>query len=175
VPAAGTARDRAPSPSSIEEQRPQIEAELREAAEQAPAVPEPVPTTVAPNAQYVRQPASAESDLRSGTPAAQPMRQEQAAGNSAPERGVTHLRKAQESPAAGASSAASVGERSLLDHAALADEEFKRTPEAWLAEIERLRAAGETEAADRELVQFNKTYPDYYEKLQPVDPAPERK
>jgi hypothetical protein len=176
VPAAGTARDRAASPSSIEEQRPQIEAELREAAEQAPAVPEPVPTTAAPNAQYVQQPASAESDLRSGTPAAQPMRQEQAAERSSPERGLTRLKKAQEAPAvAGASSAASVGERNFADHAEPADEEFKRTPEAWLAEIERLRAAGETEAADRELVQFNKTYPDYYDKLQPVDPAPERK
>lgn len=176
VPAAGTARDRAAAPSSIEEQRPQIEAELREAAEQAPAVPEPVPTTVAPNAEYVQQPASAESDLRSGTPAAQQMRQEQATESSAPERGLTHLKKAREAPAvAGASPAASGGERNLADHAAPADEEFKRTPEAWLAEIERLRAAGETEAADRELVQFNKTYPDYYEKLQPVDPAPERK
>ena len=174
VPAAGTGRDSAAlSPSSIEEQRPQIEAELREAAEQAPAVPEPVPTAVAPNTQYVRQPASAESDLRSGTPAAQPMRQEQAAESSSPERGLTRLKKAQEAPAvAGAPSAASVGNRDFLDHAASADEEFKRTPEAWLAEIDRLRAAGETEAADRELVQFNKAYPDYYEKLQP---ASERK
>jgi hypothetical protein len=88
---------------------------------------------------------------------------------------LLHLEKAREAPAAStAVSDEGVGNRNLADHAAPADEEFKRTPEAWLAEIERLRAAGETAAADRELVQFNKAYPDYDEQLQQVDPAPER-
>jgi hypothetical protein len=177
TPAAGTTRDSSVSPSSIEEQRPRIESEIRAAAEQAPAVPEPVPAPVAtPRVHYVPRPAAAESDLRSGTPAAQPpMRREQAGDAASSERGLLHLEKAREAPAASAAVPdESVGNRNLADHAAPADEEFKRTPEAWLAEIERLRAAGEIAAADRELVQFNKAYPDYDEQLQPVDPAPER-
>ncbi|MFO7276161.1 MAG: tetratricopeptide repeat protein [Pseudomonadota bacterium] len=34
-------------------------------------------------------------------------------------------------------------------------------PEAWLVRIERLRASGQTEEAERQLEAFRKVYPDY--------------
>jgi hypothetical protein len=39
-----------------------------------------------------------------------------------------------------------------------------KAPQEWLAEIERLRAAGDAEAADREQELFRQAYPDYPEK-----------
>ena len=56
----------------------------------------------------------------------------------------------------------------------LATESFTPTPEEWLAEIARLRLAGEHDAADRELERFRKAYPGYLDKLDAVDPVPER-
>jgi hypothetical protein len=104
------------------------------------------------------------------------MRQERSGEVSSFESGSTPLRKAQEAPAAAAAPQDEMRDnRQAAEEAAPSHEEFRLTPEAWLAEIARLRAAGETEAADRELVRFNKAYPDYYEKLQPVDPAPQRR
>jgi outer membrane protein assembly factor BamD (BamD/ComL family) len=38
-----------------------------------------------------------------------------------------------------------------------------RTPEAWYAQIEKLRAAGRVEEADRELEQLKKAYPGWLE------------
>jgi outer membrane protein assembly factor BamD (BamD/ComL family) len=38
-----------------------------------------------------------------------------------------------------------------------------RSPEAWYAEIEKLRAAGRIEEADRELERLEKAYPGWLE------------
>ena len=175
-------RDAPPVPSSIEEQRRAIETEIRAAAEQAPAVPESVPPPVAtPKADYSLSdaaPAQIEAQNESA-PMQKAMRQERSSG-----AGAAHdAARAKKSPAAVAvestvaadssaenAAAASSAER---EAAAPAKEEFTRTPEAWLEEIARLRAAGETEAADRELERFRKVYPDYLEKHQPHAPEPQ--
>jgi hypothetical protein len=178
TPFGGTARDTDAGTSSIEEQRPQIEAEIRERAEQAPAVPEPVPPpAVATTPAYATPPAPSARGARSDAPATQPLRQEQGSEASSAERDLMRLEKAQEQAPAPAITAVSEGDRSSSNQprsAALADE-IILTPEAWLAEIARLRAAGETEAAEREFELFRKAYPDHPETLQQVDPAPERK
>jgi hypothetical protein len=163
MPYGGTARDQDAAASSIEEQRPRIEAEIRATAKQAPAVPEPVPPPAASPAYA--QSAPAESGARSDSQASAPLRQERTSEPAAAERDLLRAQKAQ-APAAGISS--------NREPAALADEQVILTPEAWLEDIARLRAAGETEAADRELQRFRNAYPDYDMKLEALDPPPER-
>ncbi len=78
--------DAPPAPSSIEEQRPAIESKIRAAAEEAPAVPEPVPpTAVTPSADYsVPAAAPAQRDaLEESAPLQKTMRQERASGAAA--------------------------------------------------------------------------------------------
>lgn len=119
----------APAPSSIEERRSKIEAEIRATAIQAPAVTGSV-TAVESD---VPAAARAEETL-------EPSRADEAAPFSAP--------AAAESPA---------------------KKQQVKAPREWLQEIERLRAAGEIEAADRELERFRQAYPGYLE--QQASPA----
>lgn len=173
--------DAPPAPSSIEGQRPAIESKIRAAAEEAPAVPEPVPpTVVTPGADY-SLPASAPAQMDAqdeSTSTLKPMRQERTSGVGA-RQDAARAKKSQSTVAeessaenvVGASSAE--GEQATRANKSFGTEDFTRTPETWLEEIARLRAAGETEAADRELERFRKVYPEYLEKLQPHAPEPQ--
>jgi hypothetical protein len=142
----------APAPSSIEERRSKIEAEIRATAIQAPAVTERVSSASsvvsAESKRAVRvQPQPGAIAVESDVPAAaraeetlEPSRADEAAPFSAP--------AAAESPA---------------------KKQQVKAPREWLQEIERLRAAGEIEAADRELERFRQAYPGYLE--QQASPA----
>ena len=155
------------APASIEDQRPAIESEIRATAEQAPAVPEPVPpAAVAPRRDYA-PPAPAQAPMEAqgeSAPATQPVLLERSSGITG-ERDEAQARKSQSSTVTSDAVTAN-----STDLSALAKEEVMLTPEAWLAEIARLRAAGETEAADRELERFKKAYPEYPQKLEPHSP-----
>ena len=164
VPLGGTRRDAISAPSSIEEQRPRIEAEIRATAEQAPAVPEPVPPPVVPDVVYAPAPAAAAApDARQDSaPASRPLRQDRTGDSASGERDLARTRKSE------APTEALEGTHAYVNAAEVsspAKEDFTRTPETWLAEIARLRVAGETEAADRELERLRKAYPEYLEKL----------
>jgi hypothetical protein len=99
------------------------------------------------------------------------LRQERATEATATERDLMRAKKA-EAPAD--SDARATSANSAAPARELAKESFTNTPEEWLAEIARLRLAGEHDAAERELERFSKAYPGYLDKLDPVDPAPER-
>jgi hypothetical protein len=160
-----------PAASSIESQRPVIEEEIRAATEQVPATSEPTPPAAVLERSAPPAPAAAPKlgDVRRETaPATQPLRPDRASANGAEERASAGLLKSQAEVAAPRNRDATAAASSVTtaDEAA-AKEELMLKPEAWLAEIERLRAAGETEAAERELARFRKAYPDYFEILKP--------
>jgi hypothetical protein len=182
TPFGGTSREAIPRPSSIEEQRSRIESEISAAAEQAPAVAEPVPpSSAAPDVVYAPPPAPAQAPAdarRESAPAAKSLLRERA-DSSTGERDQARAQKSEVAPATTAvtenAPQRAVAGTAHFEEPAKAKEDFTRTPEAWLAEIARLRAAGETEAADREFERFRKAYPNHLEAIQPQDPAPERK
>ena len=161
-----------PAASSIEGQRPVIEEEIRAATEQVPETSEPTPpAAVLESRSAPPAPAAAPKlgDVRKETaPATQPLRRDRASANGAEERASAGLLKSQAEVAAphDRDATAAASSATTADEAP-AKEEFRLTPEGWLAEIERLRAAGETEAAERELARFRKAYPDYFEILKP--------
>jgi hypothetical protein len=163
----------APAASAIEGQRPLIEEEIRAATEQVPETAEPAPPPGALGSQS-SPPAPAASpalnELRKERqPAAQPMLQERAPSNGAAARSSPRAMKQSEAAAPRELDSATAASTAPATDQAEAKAEFYLEPEAWLAEIERLRAAGETEAAERELARFKTVYPDYFEKLKPQE------
>lgn len=160
-----------PALSAIEDQRPAIESEIRAAAEQAPSVHDPQPPAVLlPQSGYVEPPPAAKQRAArsESATAAQPMQRETANGLHSDERDLARVQKAQ-APAASPAMDAASAKSAELSQESLAKEEFTRTPEAWLAEIARLRAAGETGAADQELARFKEAHPGYLQKLEPYE------
>jgi hypothetical protein len=160
-----TSPPNAEPPSSIESQRPAIEEEIRAASEEAPETSQPTPAAAALERQAAPPAPAAAPALNEGrreiAPAVQPMRQDREAVTRERASGLMK----QSEPPRELDSTAVAGTAATADQAAKA--EIALTPEAWLAEIERLRAAGEFEAAERELASFRKAYPDYVEKLEP--------
>jgi hypothetical protein len=126
-----------------------------------------VPPPAAASPAYVPQSAPAGSGARSDSPTAAPLRQERASETPPAERDLLRAKKAP---------APATAITSNRESAVVLDEQVILTPEAWLEEIARLRGAGETEVADRELVRFRDAYPDYdYEaKLEALASPPEQ-
>lgn len=146
----GTESDRsfAPAPASqasgsIEKSRPVIEAEIRAASERGPTVDES-------NAQEAVASGFGESR------AAAPPQPDVAPVVAAPARQLARER-VEGSPAT------SVKTYGIQSAESLAKKEQPRPPQEWLAEIERLRASGDIEMADRELERFKQAYPGYLE------------
>ena len=79
----------------------------------------------------------------------------------APESKVARDRLERSRPASPEHSAAAEGY--ALRAESLAKKGQLKPPQEWLEEIARLRASGETEAADRELERFKQAYPGYLE------------
>ncbi len=172
------------SPTSpLEESRAAIESEIRAATEQVPAVPEPVPPSVASGDREraavatpaQEQPANAAADA-AAAPAEQSSMTQEGAYDRAPERGVARAMKSESPPSAPMAAERDVAASSGMQAEESFPEEKKdvKSPEVWLAEIAQLRAAGEHQAAERELERFRKVYPDYLEKLEPHEPARQR-
>lgn len=156
LPSTESDRSFAPPPaspvakSSIEKSRSVIEGKIREAAEAAPIVDdsnaqEAVASSLKPNRAPAAPP---EADVArvSGSRVREQARDEVA------------------EPAL-MQTAAPMAEGNYAIHAAqpLAKKDQLKPPTEWLAEIERLRASGESEAADRELERFKQAYPGYLE------------
>jgi hypothetical protein len=166
-----------PAPSSIESQRPRIEDEIRATAEQAPPVTEPALPSASPDAGYTPPPPAATAPAERRSEAAlqaQPMREDRAVGAATSTRESDRARKAESAADTAATGISEVTTNSAEPARELAKESFRKTPEDWLAEIARLRLAGEHEAAELELERFRKAHPGYGDKLHPVDPVPER-
>ncbi len=149
----------APAPSPIEARRPDIESEIRAASEHAPAIVEPVLPQSLPRGSE-----------RAESAPAQAQAQRQAENDRA--RGIAAPAPRQKSPDRQRESSL---DSPMHPDEALAKKESTKSPEAWLEEIKRLRAAGELEAAERELEQFKAVYPDYLELLQPHESEPEQR
>ena len=136
--------------SSIEKSRSVIEAEIRDASQRGPTVDES-------NAQE----AAASSLEANRAPAAPPVA-DVARGSASPVRERARD-EVEESAAMKASASPSEASYGLMPMDALAKKEQIKPPQEWLADIERLRASGESEAADRELERFKQAYPGYLE------------
>jgi len=140
-----------PAPSSIENSRPVIEAEIRATAAQAPAIAEPALQQSVPQASRDKQAKQAPGEFAVApgviaAPARESAR-ERASASSLPTE--SQYNDQPETPAA---------RKAPL-----------KPPQEWLEEIERLRAAGDSETADRELALFKKAYPGYID--QQASPA----
>ncbi len=167
----------APAPSTIEARRADIESEIRAASESAPAVVEPALPESVPGsgerAKSARTPAKVEPQphadndrarMVAPVPRQKPLDE---VSQSSYERSMT----ADES-AAGLDSEAAT-DTPMDPGESLAKEESTKSPEVWLEEIRRLRAAGQHEAAERELERFKTVYPDYLERLRPHESEPQ--
>ena len=150
--------------SPIEKSRPVIEAEIRAAAEQPPAIAEPVLQESARSsleALEAERPASAPPELDASRDAlAAPTRQ--MARERADESSSAPAAERSVQPAAPAAEGLPYN-RGSLPAESLAKKEQLKPPEEWLEEIARLRASGDVETADRELELFKQAYPGYLE------------
>jgi hypothetical protein len=129
-------------------------------AESAPAFA--VPSTSAPAASSIekRRPAI-EAEIRSTA--------EQAPAVAEPSL-AEHAAAPFEDARAVAAPSARSGREEAPAAAALERKQPPKPPEEWLEEIDRLRAAGDTTAADRELDLFKQAYPGYLEqRASPAD------
>jgi len=174
--------------SPIEARREDIESEIRAASEIAPAIVEPeLPDAVPrsreraksaspPAPMQAEPPARVESDNAQGivAPASQSELQRRTY-NYSPTPTAARDMKSNAPPSAVAmpSEVAVTADAAAQSDESLAKEESTKAPEVWLEEIRRLRAAGELEAADRELERFKRVYPGYLEMLQPQTSGPE--
>lgn len=160
--------ERSPAPSPLESRRPVIETEIRaasEQAEQAPAIAEPVPPRFEPKSLERTESARAPAERATAGGLVAPSAQQetrQPAYAISPQSSTTQSITVTAQPSADVSSGTAVSSARMHDES-LAKQESTKSPEVWLEEIEQLRAAGELEAAERELERFRAAYPGYLE------------
>jgi hypothetical protein len=145
--------------SSIEKRRQDIEAEIRAASESGPTVDESTAQDAAASNLEQGRAAAAEADVARAAAAPEAAAAREPA--SAPEPKLARERLKESRPASPEYSATAEGYG--LRAESLAKKEQLQPPQEWLQEIERLRASGEAEAADRELERFKQAYPGYLE------------
>jgi len=145
--------------SSIEKSRSVIEAEIRAASESGPTVDESNAQEAAASSLETNRAAAPKLNGAHGVTAepARPVARERVDAYSRAPVSDGHAQ-----PAA-AAAAGPEPQQSLVSAESLAKKEQPRPPQEWLAEIERLRASGDIEMADRELERFRQAYPGYLE------------
>jgi len=144
--------------SSIEKRRSVIEAEIRAASESGPTVDESNAQEAGASGLETNRAAAPKLDGAPGVIAepARPVARERVDAYSRAPMSERH------EPAA-AAAAGPEPQQSLVSADSLAKKVQPRPPQEWLAEIERLRASGDIELADRELERFKQAYPGYLE------------
>ncbi len=159
---ADTAADTAPAASAVPAESTTAAAMADSAAERAVASPAYALRERSEAAAPVADEASVASAAASLTAAESIADAVPAAAPEPPSPGALRVESRRAAASLAAKAVAPAAESvAASGRMAESDPEFRRDPQRWLAEIERLRAAGRSAAADREMADLLARYPDF--------------